>query len=132
MRIERALRTRDLAKNAYYSAFHLAKISKMTSTQLNGQLIEIRKNFPKRTPAWVSHFLDGMQEVLREDLYRNHLEYCYVLNGTIYSTRKDSDRYYEKHGLTASDLGKGATSGGHYWIETDKVFFSVEIPTNQK
>jgi hypothetical protein len=127
MKISRALDIRDKMKNAVYSAFSSAKHCKSTAKELNDRLLDSWNSNQKGIPYWVFSYLEGMREVLQNDLYQNHLEFCYTLNGTLYSIRKESDYYYEKHNIDPEQLSKKSTMSGHYWIDTDKPFFVSPI-----
>jgi hypothetical protein len=124
MNIDRANKIKSQAVSNVFGIFSSARIYKSTSTEINDRFLNLKKSLPKGTPQWVSTFLDGMREVLVANLYADALEFCYVVKGKIYSVNKESDRYYEKHGITPEQLNNLQESSGHYWIDTEKAFFS--------
>ena len=128
MKIERALQIRDMLKRNIYDIYSSAKNFKLSSDQINDRKNKLKRNIPTGTPSWVLSYVEGMEEVLRQDLYNNHLEFCYKINEILYSTSRNSldrksSRYYEDYGIAPSDLQKLSTSNGHYWINSDKPFF---------
>ena len=123
MNLDRSFKIKQSAKQAIYSCYSMAKIGKSTSNQLHKNLRQVSELLPKGTPYHVISFLNGMKEVLSEQLYRNELEFCYTIDGVIYSVYKNSERYYEKHNITPKQLCDDADKSGHYWIGTDKPYF---------
>lgn len=137
MDLNRVFRIQEKAIDAMFSIFSSAISFKLKSHEITEKIVELKKSLPKRTPYYVTTFLDGMHETFHQDLYRNHLEFCYTVSGKvlddsgnmvileneIVSTHKDTGRYYEDIGIKPSELQKMSTSSGHYWKETDKPFF---------
>jgi hypothetical protein len=123
MNIDRAIKVKAQAVSNVFGIFSSARIYKSTSTEINDRFLNLKKSLPKGTPQWITHFLDGMREVLVANLYFDALEFCYLVDGKLYSTSKESDRYYGKHEITPEELHNRQESSGHYWIDTNKVFF---------
>ena len=127
MKIERALKIRDRAKTRIYDSYHLGRISRLTSERINSYVINIKSEMPKGTPQWVKSFIDGMVEVLNSDLYFNHLEFCYMVDGKLLSVNKDSKRHYSKAKITPKQLHDRATLSGHYWRDSDRPYYVGKV-----
>ena len=121
MKITTALNHRDRGKQALHSLYHMAVLCHMPSDEIHKRSMEITNI--KGAPYWVKAYLDGVESVLRDNLYRYHLEFCYTIDGKLYSVNRGSDRYYEKFGITPSELNERQTSYGHYYIGSDKHYF---------
>lgn len=121
MKIKRALAIENQGKNFLYSLFSTAKRSGMESKEINQKVIDFRSIFPKDVPRWVTGYWNGVRAVLSDDLYKNHLEFCYWVEGVKYSVRRDSDMYYAKHDINPSQLFD--CPNGYYWIKTGKLYF---------
>lgn len=114
-------------------AYAAARSFHFTNDALNAYMREVvydelsRKTATGRRvyTAYIDGFVHGMTTVLREGLYRNELEYCYVdTDGVLYSTHRESTHRSTEDWYKA---GKGAELyklfNGHFWRGTDKVFF---------
>lgn len=126
MKIERAIRIKQQLASRITSIYNSAKYTKPTSSELNAQVRAVKNTAPKGTPYWVISYLEGIVDVHQGILYKDHLEFCYNVNGKLYSILSDSDRYYEKHGITPRDLTEWQVVGGHYWKDTDRVYFTSD------
>jgi len=125
MNSDRVYKVQDRAKHTMFSIYSSAKSYKSTAAEIRGRVLELKESLPKGTPYYVKSFLYGMEEVLQADLYRYCFEFCYTVDGKLYSTCKKSDRYYEKHDITPSQLQARSTANGHYWTDTDKPYFET-------
>ena len=126
MRIETALRKRDELKQSLCSVYNIAIHSRMTHDKLCDY---VNDRFAKYSncPQWVIYFNKGVDSMLRDSLYRDHLEYCSVApNGEILSHDSRSDRYYQKRGFTPQEWSNIMKVGGHYWRNTDKPVYVKE------
>jgi hypothetical protein len=65
-------------------------------------------------PQWVKSYVSGYRDALREQ-QRRKLVFCYTVDGKLYSTHRNRDDYYEKHGLGPKEVYEQATFCGHYW-----------------
>jgi hypothetical protein len=126
MKIETALKHRRAGLMRLYDAYSRARLFKCTSSDL-GQWSREARALPEsapRAPGWVGAYLEGADEVLREMLYREALEYCSrAPSGELVSHHRDSERYYEKRGFSPCDVATKNSTGGHYWKGTEKPFF---------
>lgn len=123
MDLDRAIKVQKSATSAMYSIYSGALISKSTSKELNCRYLSILSSMPKGTPRHVREFIRGMHEVLNTKLQQEHIEFCYQIDGKLYSVRRDSVRYYEKHGITPKELNDRQELNGMFWMDTDKEFF---------
>jgi len=123
MKIKRALEIRDRARNSLYQIFHTCILAKWPASELNEAKNNLLKSLPKRTPQWVFQYLRGVEDVKRDLLHDDHLEFCYVVNNKIYSVLKTSQRYYEKYSLTPKDLVTGKHQSGFYWKDSNRPYF---------
>ena len=73
-------------------------------------------------PRYVRSYIDGMRDI-QTVLLEKELEFCYTIDGIKYSIRKESDMYYEKHGITPQVLCEKATLCGHYYISNGCVYY---------
>ncbi len=117
MKIERAIALRNQLKTRVNDIYSCARIVGMESSAINQAYIDAKAQMPKGTPGWVFSFVDGYIAALNDDLYANWLEFGGFIDGEFYSTHRNSERYYEKHGFDAieySDNGR-VLNRGHYW-----------------
>lgn len=124
MKIKRSLEIQEHAKVNLIDLFHQAKMYYPTNNELTKRYIEIKERLLKKTPYWVTSYLDGYREALIADLYKNHLDFRYIINGVMVSTHKQSDIYLEKMGFNWSDCNHAPC--GHYWTGTEKPFSDIE------
>jgi hypothetical protein len=109
--------------------FKMAKEYGWSSEKLNNEYLTYRKQINiNKYPRYVSSYLQGVRDTLTAQIQFSDLEFCYIVEGVKYSTRKDSDMYYEKHGIRPSELHKQASVCGHYWIENGNAYY--ESPVN--
>ena len=88
---------------------------------------ELNRKHGKRAvySQWLKGFVAGYMRAKDAELYASHLEFCYEVEGALYSTHKES-----KHKLTDDLLGtetythlvERSTRHGHYWRDTDKPY----------
>lgn len=79
----------------------------------------------EKFPRYVSSRLEGMRDVVTV-LIERELEFCYTIDGVRYSIRRDSDMYYEKHGITPQVLCEKASLCGHYYISSGRMYYEGE------
>ena len=130
MRIVRALQIRGQMTGQINSLFQMAMLwGDITAEELTKRLIEItHPKSPKSIPEWVRCYCQGVSDTLHNQLYQDHLEFCYTLeDGNRYSVRKESNRYYEKHAITPKELHDRSISSGHYWIKSGKPYFIRKV-----
>ena len=122
MRIERALRLRENAKNNYRDIFSSARhfgLSHAVMLERRGHVLDGLG----KAPHWVKAYLEGYWQALQEQAYADSLVYGAIINGTFYSTHRDRSDYYEAHGIEPSAYAADNPTKGHYWRESLKPFF---------
>lgn len=79
----------------------------------------------KHSP-YLRGFAQGLIRAAQNDLSRNHHEFCYLLDGELYSTRKAGNTTHK----TTNEIinaGRGQelcdTPSAIYWKGTDKIYF---------
>lgn len=129
MRIERAITLRDEAYRRLTSLYLSdAPIFGMDSISLNAASRDIYAGI-NQAPQWVHQYLQGAEKVLRDMLYRHHLEYGAIgPKGEFLSTHRESPDYYQKHGYDPSEYSDSGRfrARGHYWTESRKPFFLAQ------
>ena len=115
------------AKNFVVRLFTEAKKYGWTSRQITQEVNNYRnRKEVHHFPRYVSSYLSGMVDVMTTLAYANDLEFCYMIGTKKYSIRRESDMYYEKHGITPKDLYDKSNYSGYYWIDTGHVYFGSE------
>ena len=74
--------------------------------------------------VYISGFVQGLITAARADLYKNHLEFCYSIEGVLYSTHKTSEKQTTEQ-FYKNDTYKVLHSApnGHYWKTSNKPFY---------
>lgn len=128
MKIDRQLRLRDRKKSEINAAISAAIYGKQTSDELSAKMCNILYNtMPKGAPSHLREYLSGYYSYFRDNVLYTKLEFCYRIKEELYSTHKNSLRYYENLGLSPKQLNDLADFSGHYWINSDKLFFGCKI-----
>ena len=122
MKIKRAVDIQCHSRTKLLDIYGGAAIYKSKSEEISKRIAEYKNKLPKDTPAWVKSYIDGYADALTKMLYQYKLEFCYLIDGRLVSTYKNSERYYEKMGYSISDLTD--KPNGHYWIGSDKPYFN--------
>lgn len=114
------------------SLYSYAIHSQMTHTELQDLTakhvhVELNRQHGKRKvyTLHIQGFVTGLRRVHDALLYQHHLEYCYLVNGKLYSTHRSSmhpstDTFYARG--EGHLLGKTEVHG-HYWRMSEKPFF---------
>ena len=123
MNIDRALKHRSSLESRLRDMFGIARICKMGSAELHQRTLEIFGGLPKGIPEWVYAYGKGYAAAAVDDLYRNHLEFCYMYKGELYSTYKEST-HLKTEVFYESSMGHVLCDcpSGHYWQGSDKAF----------
>lgn len=111
--------------------------SKSTSADIRREIIEkIIEPLSARTPSgrpkhslYLKGYAQGIIDGLREDIMRNHVEFCYLVGGKLYSTLREKDtkrqtirKFYKAgKGHLLSDAHSGL-----YWKGSDKPYFIAD------
>ena len=125
MKIDNALKYQNMTREYIKSLFSRATHYGLSHDEMLRERNEIYDNLLKKTPYYVKSYLSGVWDTLTDELYRNHLVYGGKIEGIFYSTHKDLDNYYEKHGIEPrefADNGK-VKERGHYWKHNLRPFF---------
>jgi hypothetical protein len=121
MKLDRAIKIQSdllLKLKDYYSA---ARHYQPLSSEMNAKVGSIFRSAPKGTPGHVLSYLRGYRDALNNALYHDGyggwLVYGGFVDGVFYSTHRDRDDYYEKHGIASADYADDGrvTARGHYW-----------------
>lgn len=119
------------------SVFHSAFICKQTSdvlnTRLNKLLIELQSRTPAgklRYPKFFHNYAAGFIAAKRRQL-QEKLEFCYLWDGVIYSTDRNSTRALPEDFFKLSSKTVDALPKGLYWKDTTKLFHQLDIQNEQ-
>lgn len=124
MNLDRTIKIKWSGETTVSGIYSSAKLYKSTSREINKRYLDFKAQLPKSTPRWLTSYFDGMVKVYTDNFYRYDLEFCYWIKDVKYSINRDSDMYYEKHGIKPSELCD--MPSGHYWINSDKPYFSKD------
>jgi len=109
------------AKSKLCDIYSQAKCLHLTNEEIIVKILELKRALPKATPYYVQTYLNGCIEILTDQLYRDSLEFCFIMNnGDIVSTYKKSLRYYKTLGYSISELTD--KKNRFYYIGTDKPY----------
>jgi hypothetical protein len=123
MNITTALNKRNQAKSRLVDLYSKAEIYGMTSDEINTAYNDILADLAK-APQWVRAYLDGCRSILNDQAYRNQLVYGAFIDGKFYSTDRNRDDYYEKHGLSANVFSESEKQQiGHYWARNLRPYY---------
>lgn len=90
-------------------------------------LSELSRKHGKRAvySAYVAGYVAGLEAAHRAEMYRFHLEYCFCVDGVLYSTHRDSThrKTEEFYARGEGHILGNAPVHGHYWKGTDKPYF---------
>lgn len=125
--LKRMLDRRDRARGGIVDLFNTARHDGLSHSEMCKRRDDIYQRCKiNHSPEWVSQYLHGYWDCLSQQLYRNDLVFGGMVDGQFYSTHSDRSDYYEKSGITPSELyaddGR-VTERGHYWTETMKPYF---------
>ena len=111
--------------------FSMAISCKMTSTELTKILVDrvfAPLNFRwangrRKHSIYLSGYAQGLVDARRADIWRNHVEFCYLVDGVLYSTHAKSTKRKTEEFYSA---GRGdvlaKAVGAHYWRDSDKIY----------
>lgn len=104
------------------SMFNSAKLFKADAEYIRAEYTKLSSELNSRTSSgklryskFLSAYAFGYRMALNNQLWQNELEFCYVVDGVIYSTHKDSihncaDKFYS---LGSEFMDRAER--GHYW-----------------
>lgn len=79
-----------------------------------------------RYPAFVRGYVHGLIAAEKKVLYRDNLEFCYLVDGVLYTTSKADTGKPKTEVFYTQNAGHLLSNApcGHYWIGTDKPYFT--------
>ncbi len=89
---------------------------------------ELRRRTKTRAayPAYIHGYVQGLIDAQRASIFRNHLEFCFLLDGVLYTTsRVDTGKPKSRDRDGADFLNVPAA---HYWMGTDKQYTGPNYP----
>jgi hypothetical protein len=121
MRIETALSRITTAQRALTDLYSTAVICKLPASDITRNKLIIIAAMGK-APQWARSRVEGYAQCLY-NLHWQNLEFCYNVEGVLYSTHKKSDKPTTE---IFYSTGKGSVLsnaiGSHYYKGTDKQF----------
>lgn len=114
MRFSTAYNHRERIISHLSDLYSGARIFGMLSSDISKRRNEIMATLPKGAPGWITEYATGWERCMRSFMEREVI-FCYTVDGKLYSTWRDRDDYYEKHGLGPKEVYDRATHSGHYW-----------------
>jgi hypothetical protein len=117
--------------------FHMVKLCKMTQEDaieyykknIYSELYrKVGKTKPKHVYSVYMHgFVYGLMRAEQKRIERENLEFCYLVDGILFSTHRDTDKRKTEEFFQA---GKGSylvdKPSGFIWKGSDKVYFGFE------
>lgn len=86
----------------------------MLSSEICDKRNAIVDTLPKNYPSWILHHIEGWEQCMRGIIARQ-VVFCYTVDGKLYSTHRNRDDYYKKHGFGPKEVYDKASFCGHYW-----------------
>jgi hypothetical protein len=111
------------ARHFMVSLFNRAKEQHLTSSEISEAYLNYRETINlNKYPRYVSSYITGLHDSLQTVIHNENLEFCYVIEGEVYSIDKDSSRYYGEH-FSAKEVYEKAEKSGHFWKESDDPYY---------
>jgi hypothetical protein len=117
-------RVNELFSTAIICSVSHDKLLQMTNERIYSELNRKYANGRRVYPAYINGYIQGLMTVHRANLYRHHLEFCYDVDGVIYSTHRQTTRAHTTEEFYAANKGYVLCNakGAHYWKDSDKQF----------
>lgn len=104
---------------------HLERLDRVVNTEVN------RKHGKRAVyPTWVKGFVCGFAGACDAAMMRNDIEFCYIVDGVMYSVRDNSTHLTTGHYCDVVNPETGGavlcqddTARGLFWRGTDKRFY---------
>lgn len=118
------------------SCFHMARTFKQTTNFLQDELLKsVRTELVSSTPSgkrrysnWMMGYVNGLIRANFYQIEQNEVEFCYEVEGVLYTTskRKDSTKrklreLMDEKKPTCQEMD--SYTRGHYWFNTNKPYF---------
>ena len=86
-----------------------------------------------RYPAYVKGFVAGLISARRAAIWRDHVEFCYMVDGVLYTTSKADTGKPKTEEWRARGQGNILANSqcAHYWIGTVKQYSGTRIDRGQ-
>lgn len=120
-------------ESAVSDAFHIIRVMRCNWIKANDILqkrvheeLNSRTKTRARYPAFIKGYVHGLIAAENTKLYRDHLEFRYLVNGVLYTASKTGTGQPKTEVFYARDEGHilSRAPNGHYWIGTDKPYFT--------
>ena len=126
MKIETALNHKNRVLSAIESMVYAAKLSSVTSEQFNQDSQDIFATI-SHCPRWVRDYCQGFLDCERKRIQRGLISGGFI-EGIFYSTHRDREDYYAKHGIEPREWAEKYQGGqvedsGLYWAHNTKLWF---------
>ena len=127
MKIETSLNKQRAAIMRIKDIFSTAEICGLSHSEMNDRIFKIQSDLIK-CPQYVKSYVSGFRDCLFDQLYKqNKVIFGMMKDGKFYSTHRNREDYYEKHGFSASEfnyqMNENRNLVGHYWADNIKPFF---------
>lgn len=95
------------------------RIDRFVNSEVNRKTKSGRNVYDRLTKGFVMG-----QIHLQHELILKHMEFCYTIDGKLYTTSKVSDKPKVEQFYGTDSTGKiNSSMCGHYWFGTDKLYY---------
>ena len=116
-------------KNQIVSIYNSARLFKQSQTELQTKLQttiyhplnELYSNGRRKFPNSMYYFALGVSYTMADRILNEYTEFCYIYNGELYSTHRESTHNTTKMLDNLSVLNDCASH--FYWKNSDKIYF---------
>lgn len=119
MRLDTSINRKRELTQAIHSLWRDAALCQLSHYEVLSRRVDLIARY-KGMPSWVREYLHGVNDTLAI-AHEQNTEFCYVYNGMLYSTHKDTSKlsteYFYEHDI-ASVLSK--CECGFYYKTSDK------------
>jgi len=129
MRIEKSLEVRTEVSMKYRDVFKTAEMFKLPFDKVLERIQKINSEIPKGTPKWVRYYLSGYYNHWLDNIRSEKIEFCYIYNGEKYSSNSNSDKYYQKHGITPKEMNQNHEGFASFWKNSNKLWTKIKKRT---
>ena len=123
--------TMSQVESRIYDIVSTVKICHLTSMEMHDRLTErvsnpLNEKYPsgkRKHCTWLAGYATGVIAAMRHSIWTNDVEFCYMVDGVLYSTHTVSDKptteqfYARGEGNILNNA-----EGRHYWKGTNKAF----------
>jgi len=119
MKVSTAYNHRERALQSLAEMYQHARMFGMTAQAMNERRVEILKSI-NHCPGWVLSYISGWERAISAEVYREQVFFYTMPDGSLVSSHRDRDDYYEKKGWGPREVYEQAIECGHYWIINGK------------